>query len=180
MNKYRIFSDAPLIPPESFVERQAELSNIQKWGKHGGAPLIVVGPAGIGKTSLVLKYAHMSRSDYTRQFILYGRMFKSINSVLPFIASQLSQSPHHKQYIWNDPDPTGLLSELSNGQFSGQRILVILDGFDELPSFQAELPDFVARLSENRSETRWLLTWRSVSHGPLSRPKRVLLPTQDF
>lgn len=179
MNNYRIFSDAPLISPELFVGRQAELSHLQEWGRRGGLPLMVVGPTGIGKTSLVLKYAHMSRSDYARQFILHGRMFESPNSILPFIASRLGQSPHYKQYSWDDPDPTGLLSELSNGQFSGQRILVILDGLDELPSPQAELPDFVARLGENRSETRWLLTSRSGYLGPLSRP-RDLIPIADL
>lgn len=53
MNNYRIFSDTPMISSELFVGRQAELSVIQKWGKRGGVPLIVFGPAGIGKTSLV-------------------------------------------------------------------------------------------------------------------------------
>ena len=54
--------------PEFFVARREELSYIYVWGERGSKPLLVLGPAGIGKTSLVLKYADITRSHYDAQF----------------------------------------------------------------------------------------------------------------
>ena len=147
MDKDRDFTNIEGNLQAHFVGRQAELEQLKRWGKRKNIPLIIHGPPGIGKTSLAFMYKHISRSDYNKQFFLQGGMFKDPNAVIPFIKTQV-------------------------GDTSDQKVLVILDGLDELPPTNLNMADLIVQMSLSSSRTNWLLTTRALALSyQLSMPR---------
>lgn len=154
MDKVSDFTNIEDNLPAHFVGRQAELEQLKRWGKRKNLPLVIHGPPGIGKTSLAFMYKHISRSDYNKQFFLQGRMFKDPNAVIPFIKTQVDDT-------------------------SDQKVLVILDGLDELPLTNLTMADLIVQMSLSNSRTNWLLTTRAFS-SQLSMPRPMITSSADY
>jgi energy-coupling factor transporter ATP-binding protein EcfA2 len=164
---------------EFFTGRQSSLAELKQWGTNGGL-MVVAGPAGVGKTTLVRMYTLISKADFDRQIFVEGRMFQSVDTVLPYISSQLGIEPSiNRPPSGFQLDPTNLLFELSEGRLSNKKILIVIDGLDEI-ALDDHLGDLLLQISFKGSDkTRWLFTTRNGRFTRLSSG-RPLYPLHDF
>lgn len=163
----------------TFTGRTLILSKLKQWGKNNSGLAVIVGSAGVGKTTLARMYGFISKSDYDQQIFIQGKMFQSVGAILPYISSQLGIQPaFENQHSSIELDQTNLLYELSEGRLSKKKILIIIDGLNEI-LFDDRVGELLLKISMRSSNTRWLFTTRNSRFTRLSS-ERVLLPLHDF
>ncbi|MFI7394665.1 AfsR/SARP family transcriptional regulator [Streptomyces tendae] len=126
--------------PHRFVGRNAELRLLDACRRDGGAPAVLVGPAGAGKTALALHWAHRIADDYPDgQLFLDMRGFDnaepmSLEEALPLLLQGLGCAPHDI--------PLGLDAQtaLYRTLLADRRVLVLLDDVADASTVRRLLP----------------------------------------
>lgn len=126
--------------PHRFVGRNTELRLLDTCRRDGGAPAVIVGPAGAGKTALALHWAHRIADDYPDgQLFLDMRGFDnaepmSLEEALPLLLQGLGCAPHDI--------PLGLDAQtaLYRTLLADRRVLVLLDDVADASTVRRLLP----------------------------------------
>jgi hypothetical protein len=132
-------SIGPSVIPALFVGRKRELEFLENWSKRAGI-LIVVGPPGSGKTSLVRMHIELHHKQYGGWFYFRGSDFESAETFREFLESQ--------QYLVDTDD--------------ARRKLIVLDGLDEVSYGPKEVAVFLRQL---KRPANWLFTSRERTLG---------------
>ncbi|MFE2333532.1 AfsR/SARP family transcriptional regulator [Streptomyces coelicoflavus] len=126
--------------PHRFVGRNTELRLLDACRREDGAPAVIVGPAGAGKTALALHWAHRIADGYPDgQLFLDMRGFDnagpmSLEEALPLLLQGLGCAPHDI--------PLGLDAQtaLYRTLLAGRRVLVVLDDVADASTVRRLLP----------------------------------------
>lgn len=138
-----------------FVNRRQELKALNTALASGGHPLtVVVGTAGVGKTSLVLRWAHDIRDRFPD-----GQLYVNLRGYdpgLPITPSRALESFLSALGIPRTEIPSGTdeRSALYRSLLAGRRMLVVLDNAATVPQIRPLLPgtpeSLVLATSRNR------------------------------
>lgn len=97
-------------------------------------PVLIVGPAGIGKTTLAIKIAHLLRSQFTDGVLWYRYDIKGIYNILNDIAQLYGRNI-------NNIDDIKIKSSIVKSILAKKNILLILDNVNKTDGINYLLPD---------------------------------------
>jgi DNA-binding SARP family transcriptional activator len=126
--------------PRFFVGRGAEQNQLDAWRRTGEDILLIVGPAGVGKTALALHWAHRAAGDFPDgQLFLDMRGFDdgepmTVEEALPLLLQGLGTAPR------DIPVGPEAQTALYRTLLADRRVLVVLDDVAEASRVRRLLP----------------------------------------
>ncbi|MFF7449641.1 MULTISPECIES: BTAD domain-containing putative transcriptional regulator [unclassified Streptomyces] len=167
-------------PPRHFVAREAELERLETYRREGEPLVLIVGPAGIGKSALALHWTGRTAPQFPDgQLFLDMRGFDDAEPMtpeeaLPVLLQGLGCAPRDI--------PLGLAAQtaLYRTQLAGRRVLVVLDDVADPSYVTPLLPTSAGSLAvvTSRSKLGALVTLagaRRITCGLLEAPDALRL-----
>ncbi|MCC7189798.1 MAG: carboxypeptidase regulatory-like domain-containing protein [Anaerolineales bacterium] len=126
----------PPAAPRDFIGRENELKTLSDSIRTNSA-IVIQGPDGIGKTTLVKKAAHSDAASAMRNGVVYERAVDAAGKSLGFedILQRLFDA------LFESNPPLKVTTSTARTHLSNTKPLVILDGFDLTPTVLMSLPD---------------------------------------
>ncbi|WP_406099323.1 BTAD domain-containing putative transcriptional regulator [Streptomyces sp. NBC_01013] len=167
---------ARLLPPElaDFTGRDRELNDvITQLGREGGPPVMLTGPAGVGKTALAVHAAHRLAARYP-DGVVATRLCAEDGSTRPWgsVMSELARSLGWTQRLPADREDA---ATAWRSWLSGRRILLLLDDAPDADALGPLLPPSgpTAALVTSRSRLPCLESAHRTELPPLSAEEAV-------
>ncbi|MFD0318178.1 FxSxx-COOH system tetratricopeptide repeat protein [Streptomyces flavalbus] len=147
-------------------DRLRQLRNALPPGRAARKPVVLSGPAGVGKRTYALEYVTRFRADYDIVWWLPAADAGSIERELVLLSERLNASPKAS------PRAIEALRELLEGREGGpERILLVYD--------DARQPETVRNLLVTGNQVHTLITSESADWGGVAEPVAIEPPTAE-
>ncbi|GGW70951.1 AfsR/SARP family transcriptional regulator [Streptomyces galilaeus] len=160
-----------LLPPDltDFTGRERELEDVSvQLGREGGPPVLLTGPAGVGKTALAVHVAHHLAARYP-DGVVATRLCAEDGSPRPWasVLAELARSLGRTERLPTDREEA---STAWRSWLSGRRILLLLDDAPDVTALEPLLPPSgtTAALVTSRSRLPCLESVHRTELPPLS------------